>query len=78
MSQVSENGSIYELGEADFMVAAIFKIGPEGVQTVVRLPASDDNNFEPNCLFRCNDGSFYGTTLVEGTDSLGTVFKITP
>ena len=59
---------------------ALFKITPAGVESVVhsfssvgggaRSPASD--------LIEANDGNFYGTSVIGGSGTRGTVFKVTP
>jgi uncharacterized repeat protein (TIGR03803 family) len=58
----------------------VFRITPAGVETVLHSfggGAVDGSN--PNAaLVLGSDGNFYGTTIYGGTNTSGTVFKITP
>jgi uncharacterized repeat protein (TIGR03803 family) len=58
----------------------VFKITPAGVETVLYSfsGAPGDGAIPRAGLILGSDGNFYGTTQVGGTNSYGTVFKITP
>ncbi len=68
----------------------VFKITPTGMLTTLYDFCSQENKCpdgnNPNGLVQATDGNFYGTTVLGGakgndcggTDSCGTVFKITP
>ena len=57
----------------------VFKITPAGIETVLhRFGANPDDGAFPTGLVLGSDEKFYGTTAYGGTESWGTVFKITP
>ncbi len=59
---------------------AVYTITPAGVETVLySFGASASDGYAPvGSLIQASDGNFYGTTGNGGTNSFGTVFKITP
>jgi uncharacterized repeat protein (TIGR03803 family) len=57
----------------------VFKITPSGtLTTLYSFAGSDDGGYPVAGLVQGSDGNFYGTTVVGGANSDGTVFKITP
>jgi uncharacterized repeat protein (TIGR03803 family) len=57
----------------------IFKITPTGTFTTLHsFVGASDGAYPYAALLQGRDGNFYGTTFEGGTDSAGTVFKITP
>jgi uncharacterized repeat protein (TIGR03803 family) len=56
---------------------AVFKVTPEGVESVVYSFNGGDGAVGAGLVLG-SDGDFYGTTLSGGTSGSGTVFKITP
>jgi uncharacterized repeat protein (TIGR03803 family) len=58
---------------------AVFKITPEGTETVLYSFAGGSDGANPySSLIQGSDGEFYGTTALGGATGNGTVFKITP
>jgi uncharacterized repeat protein (TIGR03803 family) len=58
---------------------SVFKITPDGVETVLYSFTSGTDGSQPQAaLIQSTDGNFYGTTISGGTSGQGTVFKITP
>jgi uncharacterized repeat protein (TIGR03803 family) len=57
----------------------VFRMNPNGALTSLYSFSDTNDGAYPQCgLVQGSDGSFYGTTQGGGTNSLGTVFKITP
>jgi len=57
----------------------VFKLTPSGVEAVLYSFAGGSDGATPYAsLIQGVDGNFYGTTLNGGTNSHGTVFKVTP
>jgi uncharacterized repeat protein (TIGR03803 family) len=60
----------------------VFKITPQGTFTTLynfcAQTACADGRIPTSGLVQANNGDFYGTTTEGGTDSSGTVFRITP
>ena len=55
----------------------IFKITADGTFTTLHLFNGSDGEL-PNPLIQADDGNFYGTTFLGGSNHLGTIFKMTP
>jgi uncharacterized repeat protein (TIGR03803 family) len=71
---VAEFGGISNQG-------AVFKITPEGTETVLHSFAgapSDGDNPVGVTLLKGSDGNFYGTTADGGANGAGAIFKLTP
>jgi uncharacterized repeat protein (TIGR03803 family) len=69
-------GTTYEGGTSDD--GTVFKITPAGAETVLySFAAGTDGQYVDAGLIQGADGNFYGTTFQGGTNSDGTVFKIT-
>ena len=64
-------------GDCTYGCGTVFKITPQGVETVLHSFADGYDGLTPNGLIQGSDGNFYGTT-VGGGFGYGTVFKITP
>ena len=57
----------------------VFKVTPEGAFTTLHQFSIAIDGGQPSAgLVRGSDSNFYGTTLLGGTSSSGTTFKITP
>ena len=60
----------------------VFKVTPSGTVTALYSFCSQSNctdgSFPRSALVQTSDGSFYGTTVMGGAYTYGTVFKITP
>ena len=57
----------------------VFRITPAGAESVLYSFAGGTDASQPQAaLIQGSDGNFYGTSLVGGVHSQGTVFKITP
>jgi uncharacterized repeat protein (TIGR03803 family) len=58
----------------------VFKITPAGAETVIWSfgGGGSDGSYPYGSLIQASDGNFYGTTDGGGTNSEGTVFRITP
>ncbi|MEK0451209.1 MAG: hypothetical protein RL088_3477 [Verrucomicrobiota bacterium] len=70
-------GTTFNGGAGDF--GTIYKVSTAGVFSTVAEFTGDSGAFAgavPNDLVLHPDGSFYGTTQAGGTNSLGTVFKL--
>ena len=70
-------GTTYNGGAGDY--GTIYKVSTAGVFSTVAEFTGDSGAFAgavPNDLILHPDGSFYGTTQAGGTNSLGTVFKL--
>ncbi len=60
-------------------VGTIFKISTTGVYTILRkLSSTTDGSGPQGTLVAGTDGNFYGMNKAGGTNSAGTIFKITP
>jgi len=60
-------------------VGTIFRLSPDGTFTNLYIfSGGNDGGFPQAGLVQGQDGIFYGTTQVGGTNQIGTVFKITP
>jgi uncharacterized repeat protein (TIGR03803 family) len=55
----------------------VFKVTPEGIETILHRFSGPDGQFPQAGLIRGGDGNFYGTTSGANT-TFGTVFRITP
>jgi uncharacterized repeat protein (TIGR03803 family) len=53
----------------------IFKVSPDGAESILFTFTGGDTGFEPSALIR-HSGYLYGTTTGGGTSNVGTVFKI--
>ncbi len=76
----ASDGSFYGMtlvGGANNL-GTVFKITTSGIETVLHSFAGGigDGASPQSGLIQASDGSFYGMTLVGGTNNLGTVFKI--
>jgi len=75
----SRAGGANRCGDIDFPCGAVFKVTPDGKETVISsfgLSATDA--YRPNAgLIQGKDGALYGTTSNGGTYGGGTVFKVT-
>jgi uncharacterized repeat protein (TIGR03803 family) len=73
-------GTTYAGGSYD--LGTVFKITPSGTLTTLHSFCSEsgctDGENPQAGLVQATDGNFYGTTFGNGTNRLGTVFKITP
>src|SRR5690242_14517070 len=57
----------------------IFKMTPAGAVTILRqLNSNPDGQYPYGELIKGADGNFYGMTSSGGTNTYGTIFKITP
>ncbi len=67
---------------ADGGCGTVFKITPSGTLTTLYNFCSQSNcadGAEPfAAVMQASDGNFYGTTLIDGANGYGTIFKITP
>jgi len=74
------DGDLYSAangGANDF--GAVFKVSSAGtLSTLYSFTGGNDGEFPYGGLTLGSDGNFYGTTFAGGSDSYGTVFKITP
>jgi uncharacterized repeat protein (TIGR03803 family) len=85
---LAKDGNFYgttSAGGAHDQGGTVFKITPEGVETVVYSfgASSSDGTFPVASLIQGADGNFYGTTSVGGSNGKGSsiagiVFKLTP
>lgn len=60
-----------------FGCGTVFKITPTGTYSVLHSFEGSDGSDPQGALIQATDGSLYGTTYNGGTNSRGTVFKIT-
>ena len=68
-------------GGGDARSGFIFEFTPAGVVTVLHsfvVGAGNTGNRPYDGLVQGSDGNFYGTASSGGTDSLGTIFQVTP
>jgi uncharacterized repeat protein (TIGR03803 family) len=73
-------GTTYEGGANVCSCGTVFQISPSGAYTALYSFGgypTDGGNPQAG-LVRGNDGNFYGTTQVGGTNGAGTVFRISP
>ena len=57
----------------------VFRITPDGVETVLWSFGNGNDGANPNIgLIQASDGNFYGTTTLGGANGAGTIFRITP
>jgi uncharacterized repeat protein (TIGR03803 family) len=77
---LASDGNFYGVAGADYEDGYIFRLTTNGVlTTLVRFGTGGTWGRTPNeGLIEANDGNFYGTTMYGGSDSLGTVFRLTP
>jgi uncharacterized repeat protein (TIGR03803 family) len=69
---VTENGGTHGAG-------TVYKITSSGTLTTLYSFLGTTDGFEPTgTLVLAADGNFYGTSLVGGSNSAGTIFEITP
>ena len=62
-----------------FGLGTIFRLSPDGTFTnLYKFTGGNDGGFPQASLVPGNDGNFYGTTQVGGSNQIGTVFQITP
>ena len=75
-------GTTQEGGTNGVASGTVFKITPDGKLTVLHnfcsKPGCADGQYPQSPLIQGNDGDFYGTTTLGGTNGAGEVFKITP
>jgi uncharacterized repeat protein (TIGR03803 family) len=58
---------------------SIFRLSPDGTFTnLYKFTGGNDGGFPQAGLVQGKDGNFYGTTQSGGSNSIGTVFQITP
>jgi uncharacterized repeat protein (TIGR03803 family) len=74
---VTSSGGRGVSGSNGFLGGTVFKITPEGTETILHRFSGPDGESPQAGLIQGSDGNFYGTTD-SGTNSLGTVFKLTP
>jgi uncharacterized repeat protein (TIGR03803 family) len=76
----ASDGNLYgttHIGGAN-NAGTVFRITTAGVETVLHSFGASTDGLEPyGSLVQASDGSLYGTTVLGGKNSLGTVFKIT-
>ena len=76
------NGDFYgtTFGGGSGSDGTVYKVTPAGVHTTLHsfTGIGTDGAFPRAALVQGSDGNFYGTTGGGGSDSLGTVFKMTP
>ena len=66
-------------GNCSFGCGTVFKLSPDGTETILHAFAGGDEGFWPNSkLAMDKEGNFYGTTLYGGASNVGTVFKLAP
>ena len=57
----------------------VFRLSPDGTFTnLYKFTGGNDGGFPQATLVQGQDGIFYGTTQAGGSNSIGTLFKITP
>ncbi|MCD2340414.1 hypothetical protein LRH25_08665 [Ideonella azotifigens] len=56
----------------------IYKLAPDGTQTVIHAFNGVDGNLAMSGLLKGSDGNFYGVTEVGGRNGAGNVYKVTP
>jgi uncharacterized repeat protein (TIGR03803 family) len=61
-----------------FGCGVVFKINPQGVETVLHNFHGTDGDGPDAPLFRDSTGNLYGTTGAGGSSNMGVVFKISP
>jgi len=75
-----QDGDLYSTangGANDF--GAVFKVTPAGaLSTLYSFTGGNDGEYPYGGLTLGRDGNFYGTTFAGGSDSSGTIFKVTP
>ena len=57
---------------------AVFKLTPEGAETILYSFAGGSDGANAQGLVQGSDGNFYGTTATGGANNVGTVFRLTP
>lgn len=66
-------------GKIDNGWGTVFKITPEGVETILHSFANQSDGAYPSAgLIQGSDGNFYGVTSNGGSNYSGTIFKIAP
>jgi uncharacterized repeat protein (TIGR03803 family) len=68
---VTSNGGANEVG-------TVFKLTPEGVETILYSFVAGNGPENPTGLIQASDGNFYGTSPLSGAYGSGQVFKVTP
>lgn len=75
-------GVTYAGGAAASPAGAVFKIDPEGTESVLYSFCQQNNCADGSRpsgpLVRDTDGNLYGTTILGGANNAGVVFKVTP
>ncbi|MEI9933185.1 MAG: choice-of-anchor tandem repeat GloVer-containing protein [Rhizomicrobium sp.] len=56
----------------------VFKVAPDGTETVLHSFNGNDGAAPGSALFRTKNGNLYGTTFGGGAPGLGVVFKLAP
>ena len=76
----ASDGNFYgtTLGGGANNAGTVFKLTPEGVETILYSFAGGSDGANGVGLVQANDGNFYGTTGAGGAHNAGTVFKLTP
>jgi uncharacterized repeat protein (TIGR03803 family) len=59
-------------------VGTLFKLTPEGAETIVHSFVAGNGPENPTGLIQASDGNFYGTSPLSGAYGSGQVFKVTP
>jgi uncharacterized repeat protein (TIGR03803 family) len=74
------DGNFYGVLESGTVIPTqglVYRITPAGSTTVLHAFASGDGVYPSDSLIQASDGNLYGTTLLGGSGTLGTVFRIT-
>jgi uncharacterized repeat protein (TIGR03803 family) len=74
------SGNLYgtTTGGGSARLGTVFKLDPNGVETVLHSFTGDDGAHPAGSLTLDEAGNIYGTTRIGGASDLGTVFKLDP
>jgi uncharacterized repeat protein (TIGR03803 family) len=73
-----KSGNLYGTTQYGGGVGGVFKLAPDGTETVLHAFSGGDG-INPECrLAMDKNGNLYGTTILEGANGAGTAFKVAP